>query len=242
MAKPQDEKVSFGQRLKQIGMVFNLTAKQDKLFLPLVAAAIVVPVGLTVLLFFVTSWGWFVIPFGIMLTLLAILIVLNLRSNKMLMQSMEGQPGAAAQLVSNMRGNWRVNSDKPLSMNVPRVQTSANDVDVVYMVIGRPGVILIGEGNPQRVKQMLGEQKRRLGKVVGDAPLYDLIIGNDDGQTPIRKLRMTLMRMPQNISGKEINQLDRALTALTARPSMPKGQLPKEFRPPKGSMRQMRGR
>ena len=42
MAKPQ-EKVSFGQRLKQIGMVFSFTAKQDKWFVPLVVVAVVAP-------------------------------------------------------------------------------------------------------------------------------------------------------------------------------------------------------
>ena len=89
---------------------------------------------------------------------------------------------------------------------------------------------------------MLGEQKRRLGKVIGDAPLYDYIIGNEEGQLPIRKLRMTLLKLPRNLSGKEVNQLDKALTALTARPTMPRGQLPKDLRPPKGAMRQMRGR
>jgi hypothetical protein len=89
---------------------------------------------------------------------------------------------------------------------------------------------------------MLGEQKRRLGKVIGDAPLYDYIIGNEEGQLSIRKLRMTLLRLPNNLTGKEVNQLDRALTALTSRPTMPKGQLPKDLRPPKGAMRQMRGR
>jgi len=109
-------------------------------------------------------------------------------------------------------------------------------------VVGRPGVILIAEGQSHRLRQMLGEQKRRLGKVIGDAPLYDYIIGNEDGQVPIRKLRMTLLKLPRNLSGKEVNQLDKALTALTARPTMPRGQLPKDLRPSKGAMRQMRGR
>lgn len=233
-AQAQEEKVGFFGRLKQIGLVFQFTAKQDKLFVPLVAAAVVVPIGLTVLLAVLFGWGWLAIPLGIMLTLLAVLIVLNIRSNAAMMNTMEGQPGAAAHLISNMRGDWRVNIEKPLA--------ATTQMDVVHLVLGKPGVMLIGEGNPQRVKQLLGEQKRRLGKVIGEAPMYDFIIGNDEGQVPIRKLRMTLLRLPRNLTGKEINQLDRALTALTARPTMPKGQLPKEFRPPKGAMRQMRGR
>jgi hypothetical protein len=232
MAKPQEEKVSFGQRLKQIGMVFKFTAKQDKWFAPLAVGAVIIPLALTVPAYL--AWGWVTIPLGIMIALLALLIVLNLRSNAAMMNAMEGQPGAGAQLVSQMRGDWRVNLERPLS--------ATTQLDIVHMVIGRPGVILLAEGNPARLRPMLGEQKKRLGKVVGDAPLYDYIIGNEEGQIPIRKLRMTLLKLPRNLSGKDVNQLDRALRALTAKPQMPKGQLPKEFRPPKGAMRQMRGR
>jgi Domain of unknown function (DUF4191) len=232
MAKSQEEKVSFGQRLKQIGMVFSFTAKQDKWFLPLAVGAVLIPLALTVPAFL--AWGWVTIPLGVMLALLALLIVLNLRSNAAMMATMEGQPGAGAHIVSQMRGDWRVNVERPLS--------ATTQMDVVHLIVGRPGVILLGEGNPARLRSMLGEQKRRMGKVIGDAPLYDFIVGNDEGQVPIRRLRMTLLKLPRNLSGKEVNQLDRALTALTARPTLPKGQLPKEFRPPKGAMRQMRGR
>src|SRR5688572_1643551 len=82
MAKPE-EKVTFGQRLKQIGMVFSFTAKRDKWFAPLVAAAVLIPLALTVVA--VITWGWLWLPVGILLTLLAVLIVLNLRSNAAMM-------------------------------------------------------------------------------------------------------------------------------------------------------------
>lgn len=232
MAKPSEEKVSFGGRLKQIGMVFKFTAKQDKLFVPLVVAAALIPIALTVVA--VYFWGWIWVPLGILATLLAVLVVLNLRSNEAMMNALEGQPGASVQVLSSLRGNWRV-KEQPIAFTVNN--------DFVVLVLGPPGVVIIGEGEPQRVRQMLGEQKRRLAKVIGSTPLYDLVVGNDEGQVPIRKLRGHLMRkLPRNLAGKEINSLDRALTALTAKPQMPKGGLPKEFRPPKGTMRQMRGR
>lgn len=221
MAKAE-EKVSFFQRLKQIGMVFKFTAKQDKWFTPLVVAAVVLPLAITVAIFLFTGqWIW--IPLGVLTMLLAVLIVLNLRSNTAMMNMMEGQPGAAGQLVEQMRGDWRVK----------QAVSATTQFDVVHLVIGKPGVILLAEGNPARLKPLLGEQKRRLSKVIGDAPLYDYIIGTEEGQLSIRKLRMTLMRLPRNLSGKEVNALDRALTALNARPQMPRGQLPKEFRPPR---------
>ncbi|MDI1465539.1 DUF4191 domain-containing protein [Catellatospora sp. KI3] len=227
MAKAE-EKVSFFQRLKQIGMVFSFTAKQDRWFVPLVAAAALIPLAVTIAAVLLGA-GWLWLPIGILFALLAVLIVLNLRSNTAMMNMMEGQPGAAGQLVEQMRGDWRVK----------QAVSATAQMDVVHLVIGKPGVILLAEGAPQRVKPLLGEQKRRLAKVIGDTPLYDYIIGTEEGQLSIRKLRSTLLRLPVRLKGKDINALDRALTALTARPQMPKGGLPKEFRPkmPRGRMR-----
>lgn len=230
MAKAQ-EKVSFGQRLKQIGMVFSFTAKRDKWFVPLAAVAVLVPLALTVVA--VMRWGWLWLPIGIMVALLGVLIVLNLRSNRAMMNAAEGQPGAAASILESMRGDWRV---------TPAI-SSTTQMDMVHLVVGRPGVILLAEGSPQRIRGLLGQEKRRLAKVIGTAPLYDYVIGQGDDELSIRKLRMTLMRLPRNLSGKDVNALDKRLKALSAaRPQMPKGAIPKNMRPPKGAFRQMRGR
>jgi hypothetical protein len=229
MAKPQ-EKVSFGQRLKQIGMVFSFTAKRDKWFAPLAAAAVLIPLALTVVA--IMAWGWLWLPVGILIALLGLLIVLNLRSNTAMMSAAEGQPGAAASILESMRGDWRV---------TPAV-SSTTQMDMVHLVVGKPGVILLAEGNPQRVRSLLSQEKRRLAKVIGNAPLHDYVIGQGENELPIRKLRTTLMRLPRNLNGKDVNALDKRLKALSARPQMPKGAIPKNMRPPKGAFRQMRGR
>ncbi|GID63168.1 membrane protein [Actinoplanes cyaneus] len=229
MAKPQ-EKVSFFERLKQIGQVFSFTAKQDKWFVPLVIAAVLIPVALTVVAALNLGWLW--IPVGVLVTLLAVLIVLNLRSNTAMMNVAEGQPGAAASLMENMRGDWRVRA----------AASSTTQFDMVHVVIGRPGVILLAEGNPQRVKALLGQERKRLSKVIGNAPLYDYVIGSEEGQLPVKKLRTTMLRLPRNLTGKDVNALDKRLGALMARPQMPKGAIPKNMRPSKGAFRQQRPR
>ena len=230
MAKPE-EKVSFGTRLKQIGQVFAFTAKQDKWFVPLLIAAVLIPLALTVL-FFLLGFGWIVFPLGVMITLLAALIVLNLRSNAAMMNVAEGQPGAAAQIVENMRGDWRVRA----------AASSTTQFDMVHVVVGRPGVILLGEGQSQRVRTLLGQEKRRLSKVIGKAPMYDYVVGQGEGELSVRKLRTTFMRLPRNLTGKDVNALDKRLSALMARPQMPKGAIPKNMRPSKGQFRQQRPR
>jgi hypothetical protein len=102
-------------------------------------------------------------------------------------------------------------------------------------------VVLLGEGNPGRVRGLIGQERKRLSKVIGSAEMHDFMIGNGEGEIPIRKLRMTLVRLPRSLSPKDVSALDKRLKALSARPQLPKGAIPKNMRPPKGAFRAMRG-
>lgn len=233
MAKDeQEEKVGFFGRLKQIGMVFKFTAKQDKWFIPWAAAAVLLPIAVTVAAILLGALGWFFLPFGIMLALLALLVVLNMRSSKVFMAAAERQPGAAAQIIERMRGDWRV---------TPAI-SATTQMDMVHLVLSRRGVVLVAEGDPQRVRGLLGQEKRRLSKVIGSAPLHDFILGHGENEVPLRKLRMKLTTLPRTMSGRDVNALDKRLKALSARPRMPKGAIPKDMvprniRPPRNALR-----
>lgn len=231
MAKVQEpEKVGFFGRIKQIGMVFAFTAKRDKLFIPLIAGVVLLAAAVTALaIIFLHSWLY--IPVGVMLILLGTLVVLNLRANKAMMAEAEGQPGAAASIVEQMRGDFRV---------TPAL-ASTTQMDFVHLVICRGGVVLLGEGNPARVRTLVSQEKRRLSKVVGSADIRDIMVGRGEGEVPIQKLRMTLMRLPRTLLPKDVNALDKRLKALNARPQMPKGAIPKSMRPAKGAFKSMRG-
>jgi len=221
MAKaPEPEKLSFFGRIKQIGMVFAFTAKRDKLFVPLVVLAVVLAAAITTVLVFVL--GPIFIVVGIMLAALAVVIVLNLRANKAMLAEAENQPGASASIVENMRGDWRV---------TPAI-ASTTQFDMVHLVIGRSGIVLLGEGAPSRVKALIGQERRRLSKVIGSAEMRDFIVGKGEGEVPIQKLRATLVKLPRTLTGKDVNALDKRIKALTARPQMPKGAIPKNMRPP----------
>lgn len=231
MAKAEQEKVGFFGRLKQIGMVIKFTAKGDKWFLPWAAAGTLIPLAVCVAAA-ILGFGWMWAPIGILLGLLGLLIVLNVRSSKVFMAAAERQPGAAASIIERMRGDWRV---------TPAI-ASTTQLDMIHLVLNRRGVILIGEGDRQRVRTMLGQEKRRLSKVIGSAPLYDFILGHGENEVPLRKLRMRLVQLPKAMSGRDVNALDKRLKALSARPRMPRGAIPKDMlprniRPPKGVVR-----
>lgn len=229
MANATEERPGFRETLKRLPMVFKFTAKRDKWFVPLVIVAVVIALGITALVWLLASW--FAIPLGLLLVLLAMLIVLNLRANRAFMVEAEGQPGAAAGIVENMRGDFRV---------TPAL-ASTTQMDFVHLVICRGGVVLLGEGNPGRVRGLIGQERRRLQKVIGSADLRDFMVGNEEGQVPLRKLRMTLLKLPRTLGPKDVAALDRRIKALTARPQLPKGAIPKNMRPSKGTFRATRG-
>ncbi|MBY0440873.1 MAG: DUF4191 domain-containing protein, partial [Mycobacteriaceae bacterium] len=101
--------------------------------------------------------------------------------------------------------------------------------DAVHRVIGRPGVILVGEGSAARVKPLLTQEKKRTARLVGDIPIYDIVVGNGDGEVSLAKLERHLARLPANITVKQMDTLESRLTALGSRTGsavMPKGPLP----------------
>ena len=100
-------------------------------------------------------------------------------------------------------------------------------LDAVHRVLGRPGVVLVAEGAPHRVKTLLAQEKKRIARVVGDTPIYDFIVGNEENQVPLRRLQQTIMKLPNNMKPAQIDVLEKRMSALAARGAqLPKGPMP----------------
>jgi hypothetical protein len=77
------------------------------------------------------------------------------------------------------------------------------------------------------VKGLLAQEKKRTARVAGTMPIYDVIVGNDEGQVPLSKLQRHLMKLPRNIGREEMESMEARLAALGSRAAaMPKGPLP----------------
>jgi hypothetical protein len=212
--------VAAKERRSQIWQAFQMQRKQDKRLLPYMIGALVgVAALLTLALMWFLPW-WMVLPFGIVLGAMAAMIIFSRRVQANVYKQAEGTPGAAAwSLQNNLRGKWRV---------TPAIAGNSH-MDAVHRVVGRPGIILVGEGAPHRVKPLLAQEKKKIARVVGDTPIYDIIVGNEEGQTPLRKLNQALMKLPRNISANAVSELDNRLVALSARTAqagLPKGPMP----------------
>jgi hypothetical protein len=204
----------------QLGMIrqaYSLTRQNDPrlpwyLLITFVGVAAVVEV---LGIFFANPY--LSIPIAVLLGLLAAMVVFGRRAQGTAYRQVEGQPGAASWVLEGMRGDWRVTSG---------VAATAQ-MDTVHRVLGRPGIVLVAEGSPNRVRGLLAQEKRKIARVVGDTPIYDIIVGDDEGQVPLRKLSSHVMKLPRNLSAAEVNSLGRRMAALGGpRMPVPGGPLP----------------
>ena len=204
-------------RRRQIWEVFKMQRRTDKALLPLMIGSLVAGAALAFAIGWFFDLHWVLLPVGIAIGLLAAVSIFGRRAQRSVYSKAEGQPGAAGWALDNMRGQWRVKAGI----------AGTTHLDAVHRVIGRPGVILVAEGAPHRVKSLLSQEKRRTARVIGTTPIYEVVVGNDEGQVPLGKLQRHLMKLPRNISAKEMESIDAKLAALGSRAAaLPKGPLP----------------
>ena len=106
-------------------------------------------------------------------------------------------------------------------------------MDVVHRTIGKPGVILVGEGSPSRLPSLLAAEKKRIARITSRVPIYDFQVGDGEGQIPIRQLNKKIMKLPRNIKGPAVAELNYRLNALPQQLQMPKGPVPRSARMPR---------
>ncbi|ORW91467.1 hypothetical protein AWB92_18335 [Mycobacterium sp. IEC1808] len=214
-------KAAAKERRGQLWQAFNMQRKEDKRLLPYMIGAFVLIVGAAVA---VGIWAGgltmiTMITFGVLLGALVAFIIFSRRAQRAVYSKAEGQTGAAAWVLDNLRGKWRV---------TPGVAATGH-FDAVHRVLGRPGVILVGEGSAARVKPLLAQEKKRTARLVGEVPIYDIVVGNGEGEVPLGKLERHLTKLPANITTKQMDTLESRLAALGSRAGagvMPKGPLP----------------
>jgi hypothetical protein len=210
-------------RIKQIRMVAGIIRKTNPRALPIVAAAGVGVLVVCIVIGLVVGSLGFLIPFGVLLGILTATILFGRFAQSAQYATIEGQPGAAAAILQSMRGGWTV---------TPAVAANRN-LDVVHRAVGKPGVVLVGEGSPSRLPSLLAAEKKRISRVAYDVPIYDMQVGDEEGQVPIRRLQRKLMRLPRNLKGQAVAELNFRLKALPANLQAPKGPMPKTGRMPK---------
>jgi hypothetical protein len=205
------------ERRSQLWQAFNQQRKQDKMLIPLMAGSVLLGAALAFGIGMIFGLHWVLLPLGVALGALGAVALFGRRMQNSVYGQAEGQPGAAGWALDNIRGQWRVTQGV----------ASTTQLDVVHRVIGKPGVILVAEGAPHRVRNLLAQEKKRTARLIGKIPIYDIVVGNEEGQVPLRKLQVHLTKLPSNITAKQMDVVEGRLTALGSRnAALPKGPLP----------------
>ncbi len=216
--------------MRQIGQAYKMASRTDKrLGLYTFGSA-----GLTLLAFVLVGifvgpvWFWTVM--GLTVAMLVGTIVFTRRAERAVYSQIEGQPGAAASALQTLRRGWFVEP----AIAVNRQQ------DVVHRVVGRPGIVLVGEGTSHgRVKNLLAQEHKRHARIATDVPIHELVAGRGEDEVQLRKLGRTIQKLPKAISPAEMTEVRNRLRAMPSGANqlpIPKGPLPKNVKLPKGSM------
>ena len=230
MAKNKEPKVKKERfkTLKQIGQTYSITKKSDRA-LPWVILGTLIGTALPLVLvaqflFDSTFSKLITTSLAISTSLLATVYVFGKRAEKAAYARIEGQPGAAAAVLNTLRKGWFV---------TPAVAVTRNQ-DLVHRVIGPVGIVLVGEGSPSRVAQLLESEKIKAKRIAGDIPVASLIVGNGEGLITFKKLNKTIMKMGRKISPAESRELRNRFGASGASAlPIPKGAMPKGMRIPR---------
>jgi uncharacterized protein DUF4191 len=224
--EPAADAASAG-RLKQIALTYQMTRKADKKIGLVLAAVGIGTLGVFLAIGFLIGHPVYLGILGLVLGFLGAAIVFGRRAERAAFGQMEGQPGAAAAVLDNVGRGWTT---------TPAVAMNRSQ-DVVHRAVGKAGIVLVAEGNPNRVKSLLAAEKKKMNRIVADVPVHDVIVGKGEGLTELKKLRTTLLKYPRVLSGPQVtttNDRLKAMGDLMSNMPVPKGPMPKGMRLPRG--------
>ena len=218
-------------RLRQLLRVYKITAKQDKSAVWVAALAFLIAIAVGLLLALFGSGGnpflagaWIVssLVTGVLLAM----IVMSRRAERMAFMQIEGQAGAVgAVLDSQIRRSWRT-SPRPIAV-------APKTMDAVYRMIGRPGVVLIGEGSSAKVQQMLDDEQRKIQRSAPGVPVIKIRVTLDDSGVRLHSLLKTVYKLEKKLTKAEVTAVSNRLESLGGSLPIPKGIDPVKFRPSK---------
>lgn len=222
--------------VRQIREVYRVTKEQDPKLPMLLAVAFLVPfiiiMGLTIWL----AWGSWVA--FVLWTLLAIMtgamcatLMLTNRAKKGTYKRYEGQPGSGEVALSML-------PEKQWS-STPGIAVT-RQYDAVHRAIGPGGLILVGDGEPGRLKALLASEKKKHDQVLYGVQAQVIQIGKGDGQVPFDKLTDHIKKLPKQLTKQQIEETKARLRSLDA--MRPKAPIPKGPINVKGARKAMRGR
>ncbi|CAA9326077.1 MAG: Transmembrane protein MT2276, clustered with lipoate gene [uncultured Nocardioidaceae bacterium] len=230
--RTKSPKPAGGGRMAQLRQAYRLTKESDPRIGWILLATFLFTVAVAYALLFLIPPDWVAVdvPLALMIGLLVTLIVFTRRATAAQYKQIEGKPGAALAALSVLKRNWH--TDQAIAFT--------RSQDVVHRVVGPPGIVLVAEGNPTRLKQLLTQERIKHTRVAAEAPLHEIVVGRGEGQVPLPKLSRTVSKMKRQVKPAQITDIRARLKALDATRSsvpLPKGPVPTSMKGMRGNLR-----
>lgn len=221
-------------RFKAIIQSYQMTKKGDpKIGLILLATFLLAgAAGFAVMLLVFGGSLLFPIITGVLTGVLGVLIVFGRRAQTAALAQIEGQPGAAAAALSLLRRGWKTD---------PAIAFTKQQ-DVLHRLVGPPGIVLLGEGNPNRLKPLMSAERRKHERVAAETPIHEVYVGNGPDEIPLKNLVKHVRKLGKGLKPAQMTDVLARIKALDANRSnipLPKGPMPTSM---KGARQNMRGR
>ncbi|UMG92720.1 DUF4191 domain-containing protein [Nocardioides sp. TF02-7] len=149
---------------------------------------------------------------GLLVGLLAMMIVFSRRAQRAAYARLEGQLGAAARALTMLRRGWQLEE----MIGFTKQQ------DMVHRVVGPPGIVLVGEGNPSRLRPLLTSERKKHERVAAEFPVHEIVVGQGEGQVRLPDLVRHVRKLGRQVKPAEMTDILYRLKALDAqRPKIP---------------------
>jgi len=211
--KPAGEKQG---QMKVLKDAFKLVRKHQPIAFLWMALSFVVVMSIGVILGLRFDHPIYFSIIAFPLAFLASFFVFTREANTAAFLSIKDQLGAGASVLMAIRKGFTTTSAVSVSRNQ----------DMVHRSVGRAGIVLVGEGSPA-VKQHLQDERKKMERFIPGVALTEVIVGEGNGQVPLRKLQKHLKKLPKKLNKIQVRELRNRLKAVGGiNMPIPKGPMP----------------
>jgi hypothetical protein len=212
---PKAEGEKQGQ-MKVLKDAFVLTRKHKPVALLWMALAFVVVLCIGIIVGSHFNRSIYSAFISLPLAVLVSFFIFTRQANTAAFLSIQDQMGAGASVLMAIRKGFTTTAAVSVSRNQ----------DMVHRSVGRPGIVLVGEGTPA-VRTLLQDERRKMERFVPGVALTEVIVGDGSGQVPLRKLQRHLKKLPKKLSKDQVREVRNRLKAVGGLSMpIPKGPMP----------------
>ena len=218
---------------KQVATAYKITKQTDPSVTLWTFGPLVGIILLAVIIALITNAWWLSLMLGIPIAIAVAVLSMVRRAEAAAYKRIQGQPGAALSALTTVRtGQWTWEQE-PAAFN-PKTG------EMIFRGVGRGGVVLVAEGgNDGRAARLADGEVKRVKRVVQEAPVTIIRIGEGQDQVPLTKLSRHVTKMKPVLSKTETADVAKRLKTLNAMKPLPipKGVDPLNTRPSRRGMR-----